>query len=101
MKDNVTNLFGRESTTDLLTATLQRGATQLLAAALEEEVQKHLGEYAERKLADGRRRIVRNRYLPKRSIQTGIGAVEVSVPRARDRGEEEEKLEFKSSLIPS
>ena len=100
MKDNVTNLFGRESTTDLLTETLQRGARQLLTVALEDEVQRYLDEHAERRLSDGRRRIVRNGFLPKRSIQTGIGAVEVSVPRARDRSDEEEKLEFKSSFIP-
>jgi len=68
--------------------------------ALEDEVQRYLDEHAERRLSDGRRRIVRNGFLPKRSIQTGIGAVEVSVPRARDRSDEEEKLEFKSSFIP-
>lgn len=102
MKDNVTDLFGREEAQDLLTATLQRGARQLLVVALEDELQRHLDKHAEKKLLDGRQRIVRNGHLPQRSIQTGIGNVEVSVPRARDRGENAgEKVQFKSSLIPS
>jgi putative transposase len=42
-------------------------------------------------------RVVRNGRLPKRTIQTGIGDIEVSVPRIRDRAGQ---LRFTSSLLP-
>jgi transposase-like protein len=41
--------------------------------------------------------VVRNGRLPARSIQTGLGAVEVSVPRVRDR---EHKVRFTSAILP-
>jgi hypothetical protein len=37
-------------------------------------------------LPDGRQRVVRRGHDPARPIQTGIGPVEVSKPKARDRG---------------
>jgi transposase-like protein len=46
--------------------------------------------------------VVRNGYLPKRTIQTGIGGVEVQAPRVRDRAPEgaAEKIHFTSRILP-
>jgi putative transposase len=47
-------------------------------------------------------RRVRNGYLPPRAIHTGIGEVEIQVPRVRDRGgaQAAEPLRFGSAIIP-
>jgi putative transposase len=52
----------------------------------------------------GRRRLVRNGFLPERAIQTGIGAVPVRQPRVRDRGaggySGSEPIRFTSAILP-
>jgi transposase-like protein len=82
---------------DALTEVLRRGAKELLQQAVEAEVAEAIAQFAELKDEQGRRRVVRNGYLPERPIQTGIGAVTVKAPRVRDRGGE---LKFNSSLLP-
>lgn len=71
---------------DPLTAVLRDGARRLLAQAVEAEVAAFLAQHADQVTAEGHRRVVRNGYLPERTIQTGIGAVPVRQPRVRDRG---------------
>ena len=73
---------------DVLTEVLREGAQQLLAQAIEVEVAEFLGRYRDAQDDAGRRRIVRNGYLPSRTIQTGIGDVPVKAPRVRDRAGE-------------
>ena len=70
---------------DALTELLREGAQRMLAAAIEAEVAAFLERFKDEKTADGRQRVVRNGHLPTRSIQTGVGSVEVKVPRVRDR----------------
>ena len=82
---------------DVLTDVLREGARRLLASAIEAEVAAFLGRYRDEKTAEGLSRVVRNGHLPSRTIQTGIGDVEVSVPRVRDR---EGKVRFNSSILP-
>ncbi len=84
--------------TDPLTDLLRSGAQRLLAQAIEAEVTAHLACYEQERLADGRKALVRNGYLPERTIQTGIGHVPVQIPKVRDRAGEGRK--FTSSLIP-
>jgi putative transposase len=82
---------------DLLTEVLQEGARTLLAQAIEAEVAEFLARHADRRDAGGRKRVVRNGYLPDRTIQTGIGDVAVKAPRVRDRAGQ---LRFSSSILP-
>jgi transposase-like protein len=96
-KDNIVTFKKPETTTDLLTEVLRSGAKQLLAAAIQAEVDDFLARH---NAADGRARFVRNGYLPEREIQTGIGAVAVEVPRVRDRGGIGDDIRFSSSIIP-
>lgn len=82
---------------DALTELLREGAQRLLASAIEAEVAAFLERFQGEKTAEGKSRLVRNGRLPSRTIQTGIGDIEVSVPRVRDR---EGKIRFSSSILP-
>lgn len=82
---------------DPLTAVLRQGARKLLQQAVDDEVVEYLAQHGELKDEQGRQRVVRNGYLPERTIQTGIGEVAVKAPRVRDRAGE---LKFSSSILP-
>jgi transposase-like protein len=99
-KDNVLSLKKHHQTIvdDPLTELLREGARTLLAQAVEQELAAFLDAHRHLRDAQGRSRIVRNGYLPEREVQTGIGAVEVKVPRVHDRGQE--GLRFHSKLLP-
>src|SRR5689334_21090542 len=87
---------------DPLTSVLRAGARRLLAQAIEAEAEAFLARFADRKLADGRDRVVRQGYGPERTIQTGIGPVEVRRVKLRDRGASNpaERLSFASAILP-
>ena len=86
---------------DPLTAVLRSGARRLLAQAIEAEADAFLARFADHKLADGRDRLVRHGYGPERTIQTGIGPVEVRRVKLRDRGTgTAERLRFTSTILP-
>ena len=99
---NVVRLRQPDVVDDPLTEVLRVGARQLLAQAVELEVEAFLAERAALKLPDGRARLVRHGHAPEREVQTGIGAVAVSRPKVRDRGaaESEERIRFTSAILP-
>jgi len=91
--------FPSTSCQDALTEILRRGAQRLLADAVEAEVRQWIESHAHVQDDAGRRQVVRNGYLPKRSILTGIGSVEVEQPRVLDRrGGEGDP--FSSKILP-
>ena len=96
--DNVVSLAAPGEVSDPLTDLLRAGARQLIEAAVSAEFGEYLSAFEEEKLPDGRRRVVRNGHLPERQILTGIGAVDVRVPKARSRSGSQEP--FRSSLVP-
>jgi transposase-like protein len=85
---------------DPLTDILRSGARRLLAQAIELEAETFLEAMKDLKLADGRDRLVRHGHGPERAIQTGIGPVEVSRVKIRDRGaaSDGERIRFTSAL---
>lgn len=83
---------------DPLTAVLRNGAKELIRKAVESELLEMLNAYSDLRLLDGRPAVVRNGYLPARKIQTGIGDVEVQVPKVRDRSGS--GIHFSSQLLP-
>jgi hypothetical protein len=87
---------------DPLTNILRSGARKLLAEAIEQEAEAFLAGMKELKLADGRDRVVRHGHGPTRTIQTGIGAVEVARVKIRDRGAagDGERIRFSSAILP-
>ena len=83
---------------DPLHTLLREGARELIAKAVEAELASFLESFAGQRLEDGRRAVVRNGYLPGRTVQTGIGEVEVQVPKVRDRSGG--RACFNSNLLP-
>ena len=99
-KDSVVPLRQPGEFEDLLTDVLRQGAFKLLAQAVEAEVADFLATHADLTTEDGRQRLVRHGRLPERTIQTGIGSVEVQQPRVRDRGSDGEKIRFSPAILP-
>ena len=83
---------------DPLTELLRSRARELIAQAVEAELQALLEQHASNCLPDGRRAVVRNGYLPVCTVQTGIGVVEIKVPKVRDRCGS--RVRFNSALLP-
>jgi putative transposase len=102
-EDNVVSLRRPDDRAeDPLTEVLRHGARTLLAQAIEAEVATFLASHADLVDQAGRRRLVRNGFLPERTIQTGIGEVPVRQPRVRDHsvGLSDGKIRFTSAILP-
>lgn len=85
---------------DPLTDVIRSGARTLLAQAVEAEVAQWIQERSHLLDEHGRRAVVRNGHLPRRSVLTGVGPVEVQAPRVRDRRPAQEREKFTSSILP-
>jgi transposase-like protein len=85
---------------DVLSDVLRQGAQQLLSQAIQTEVAAYLETRAELRDTAGRQLVVRNGYLPERTITTGIGPVEIKQPRVRDRRPPAEREQFTSAILP-
>ena len=97
-KDNVISLEKPEENADLLTGLLRAGARELITQAVHAELTEFLARYEDVMDSLGRRQVVRNGYLPQREIMTGIGPVDIQVPKTRDKGGH--GLHFRSELLP-
>lgn len=53
---------------------LRQGARDLIAKAVEHELTTFLSQHADQRLDDGRHAVVRNGYLPERTVQGTQGA---------------------------
>lgn len=96
--DNVISLENPVENPDLLTGLLRAGARELITQAVQAELTEFLARYEEVTDDLGRRKVVRNGYLPQREIMTGIGPVGIKVPKTRDRSGQ--KIHFRSELLP-
>jgi putative transposase len=85
---------------DVLTEILREGAQQMLTTAIEAEVTEWIESHRQLQDACGHRQVVRNGYLPRRTITTGIGPVEVRQPRVHDRRSNDEAELFSSKILP-
>src|ERR1700750_3144386 len=87
---------------DPLTELAREGARRMLAQVLIAEADAFVAMWKDVKLPDGRDRIVRHGHGARRTIQTGVGPVEVRRAKVRDRGDvdTEEKIRFSSSILP-
>src|SRR2546430_2152688 len=99
---NIVPLRQPDEIGDPLTNILRAGTRQLLAQAIQVEVETFLATLKDLKLADGRARVVRHGHGPARTIQTGIGPVEVARAKIRDRGasSDGERIRFSSAILP-
>ncbi len=105
MKEDTTVIALRhaDSVEDPLTEIAREGARRMLAEALRAEADAFVASFADDLLPDGRQRIVRHGYGPERSIQTGIGAIDVRRAKVRDRHPnvaDAGKVRFTSNILP-
>src|SRR5439155_1212967 len=75
-----------EAIDDPLSELAREGARRMLAQMLIAEADSFVAMWKDLKLPDGRDRVVRHGHGPHRTIQTGVGPVEVRRAKVRDRG---------------
>jgi putative transposase len=97
-KNTVVSFQDREQIVDPLNDLLRTGARKLIEHAIEAELQELLSQHAGQQTDSGLATVVRNGYLPERTIQTGIGPVTVRIPKIRSRTGE--PVTFHSALVP-
>jgi transposase-like protein len=85
---------------DALNEVLRRGARQMLIQAVEAEASAWIDEHAHVTDDRGRRHVVRNGHAAPRKILTGVGELEVPMPRVHDRRPPETKERFTSKILP-
>jgi transposase-like protein len=95
-----TNVAFPSTSRDALTEILRQGAQAMLTTAIEAEVAEWIGEHEHLTDERGHRQVVRNGYLPERSITTGIGPVKIRQPRVHDRRRGAEAEAFSSKILP-
>jgi transposase-like protein len=88
------------SSRDVLTEVLRAGAQRLLSAAIEAEVAEWIESRSHVTDEAGHRQVVRNGRLPKRTLLTGVGPLEVEQPRVLDRRPKDEAELFSSKILP-
>ena len=96
-----TNSPGTEAR-DVLTEILRQGAQKMLATMIENEVAEYIAAAADQRDEAGCRLVVRNGHMPARSIQTGLGLIEVARPRVNDQRVDEDghRRRFTSKILP-
>lgn len=92
--------FPASSSRDVLTEVLRQGAQEMLAMAVDAEVSEWITQHESLRDEHGHRQVVRNGYLPKRKITTGVGSIEVEQPRVRDKRPAGERETFSSKILP-
>src|SRR3954453_197954 len=85
---------------DVLTDILRDGARRMLAQAVEAEVAAYVAAHDHLVDDRGRRPGVRNGHRPERTIQTGLGDIEVKQPRVHDRRDPGEREKFTPAVLP-
>src|SRR5665213_3453594 len=85
---------------DVLTGILREGAQRMLAQAIDAEVAQWIESRHELRDTAGRHQVVRNGRLPKRTILSGVGPIEVEQPRVLDRRPKDEAEFFSSKILP-
>lgn len=89
------------ATIDPLTDVLRQGARQLLVQAVEAEVADWIDQRSHLRDEQGHRQVVRHGHAKPRTLITGVGRMQVSMPRVHDRRPEDAGRErFRSSILP-
>ncbi len=85
---------------DLLNEVLSNGARQMLIHAVETEAAQWIDRRRHLLDASGHRQVVRNGHAAPRTVVTGVGAMQVQMPRVHDRRPPREKERFTSAILP-
>ena len=87
------HVFGKSSLSEIL----KLGARRLLMQAVESEVEEYIFKNSLEKDSKGKRLVVRNGYSNERTIQTGLGPIDISMPRVNDKRPDKY---FTSKILP-
>jgi putative transposase len=92
----------KESTWSMLEQIAREGARTMLQVALESEINEFVEKHKDDTDEHGRRRVVKNGYMPEREIITGIGPINIKQPRIDDRklNEKQNGERFTSEILP-
>ncbi len=85
---------------DVLTNILRDGAQRMLAQAIDAEIAEWIETHRDVRDETGHRQVVRNGRLPKRTILSGVGPLEVEQPRVLDRRPKDVAEFFSSKILP-
>lgn len=87
---------------DVLSEVLREGAQQMLAKAIRDEAAAYVEEHADERDGDDRRLVARNGYKKQRTIETGVGSLDIKQPRVNDRRVDEhgQRFRFTSKILP-
>jgi len=96
--NNIVDFASRGRITDALTDLLRTGAQQLIATAVEAELENFMAQFAHPRTEAGHAAVVRNGHHPARPFQTGIGPVSVRIPKVRSKNGQ--PVTFRSALVP-
>jgi len=96
--NNIVDFASRDGILDPLTDMLRTGAQQLIATAVEAELESFLAQFANARSDAGHAAVVRNGHHPARPFQTGIGPVSVRIPKVRSKSGK--PVTFRSALVP-
>jgi transposase-like protein len=97
MKKNEPVVQEKQEKETVLEGILREGARRLLQIVIEDEVRAYIDHFKEMKDEKGRRLVVRNGFLPERTLLTGAGPIPVKQPRVRDKRAGER---FTSAILP-
>jgi putative transposase len=102
MRENTKQVVSLPAATsqDVLTNILRDGAQRMLAQAIDAEIAEWIETHRDVRNEAGHRQVVRNGRLPKRTILSGVGAIEVDQPRVLDRRPKDEADFFSSKILP-
>ena len=95
---NIVDFTRRDKMTDALTELLRAGAQDLIAQAVEAEFSCYMAQFSQMRTQAGHAAVVRNGYHPERPFQTGIGPVNVRIPKVRSK--DGTPVTFRSALVP-
>jgi putative transposase len=96
---NIVDFARRDGIIDALTDLLRTGAQQLIATAVEVELESYLAQFTIACTEAGHAAVVHNRHHPARPFQTGIGPVSVRIPKIRSKAGQ--PVSFRSALVPA
>ncbi len=92
-----------EQESSVIDRIVRQGARQMLAAALQAEVEAYVERFAGERDENGRRLVVRNGSAEPRTVLTSAGAVQVTAPRVNDKRTDPgtgERARFSSAILP-
>ncbi|MBB5157372.1 transposase-like protein [Saccharopolyspora phatthalungensis] len=95
---------GSPASASLIDEIVREGARQMLAEALQAEVDAYIAQFADQRDERGHRLVVRNGYHQPREVLTSAGAVEVTAPRVNDKRTDPgtgERCRFSSAILPT